>query len=316
MSNGNFSMLISSFLSLMDTEPLYSRCYSIARISVKVESDIPITEDTFDKKFLKFQTDSPGEDCIRLRYHFSLIPPVIDDSWHLVYKKDPWEIYKKDTFWVYLGIAGEAGASTIWTIGVFDESFTRGLICFPDASRFLKGNNNSLTLYPTDQIILAQVLPDRYAFYVHAAGMILYGKGVLFVGHSEAGKSTTVTMLKDEGEILCDDRIILRRWPDGFRIHGTWSHGTVPAVSNSSAPLQAIFFLEKSGENSLVPVVDRKEINRMLPFYLVRPMVTAEWWEKALGLIEEVAREVPVFRLRLDTSGNVRGVLKKYLVPE
>ena len=175
-----------------------------------------------------------------------ITPPIIDDSWQLIYKKNPWAIYKRDKFWIYLGILGEDHSSNLWTIGIFNESHTEGLICHPNKSQFLKGNNHSLALFPTDQIILARVLADRKAVYIHAAGMILYGKGVLFVGHSEAGKSTTMSMLKDEGEILCDDRIIVRRWPEGFRIHGTWSHGDVPEVSNSTARLHAIFLLEKS----------------------------------------------------------------------
>ena len=78
------------------------------------------------------------------------------------------------------------------------------------------------------------------------------GQGLLFVGHSEAGKSTTVKMLQGKAEILCDDRNIVRRWPEGFRVHGTWSHGEVPLVSAASAPLSAIFFLHKSKQNRLM----------------------------------------------------------------
>jgi hypothetical protein len=62
-------------------------------------------------------------------------------------------------------------------------------------------------------------------FWAHAAGFVMDSKGLLFVGHSDAGKSTMMKMLRSQGEMLCDDRIIVRRWQDGFRIHGTWSHG-------------------------------------------------------------------------------------------
>jgi len=316
MNNGNFPTFIDSFLSSMNTNREYTRCYSIAQISIQVEADIPIADDTFDIKFKKFQIDAPGEDLVKIRHEFSIIAPVIDDSWQLVYKKNPWAIYRRDKFWIYLGILGEADPLDLWTIGIFNESHTKGLICHRDKSQFLNGKNHSLALYPTDQIFLARILADRQAFYIHAAGMILYGKGVLFVGHSEAGKSTTVSMLKDEGEILCDDRIIVRHWPGGFRIHGTWSHGDVPEVSNSSAPLSAIFFLEKSPENCLEPIEDRREINRMLPFYVIQPLVTADWWEKSLDLIQQISREVPVYRLKLDTSGKMKDILKAFFCQE
>lgn len=68
-----------------------------------------------------------------------------------------------------------------------------------------------------------------------------------------------VKMLKDQAEILCDDRNIIRKWPDGYRVHGTWSHGEVPLVSPASAPLKAIFFLVKSNKNKIVPVKEKKE---------------------------------------------------------
>ena len=108
--------------------------------------------------------------------------------------------------------------------------------------------------------------------------MIFEGQGLLFAGHSEAGKSTITNLLRDTGEILCDDRIIVRRHSKGFRIHGTWSHGDITEVSSASAPLKAILFLEQAAENQLIPLLDRKEVFRRLVFLVIRPLVTAEWW--------------------------------------
>ena len=54
----------------------------------------------------------------------------------------------------------------------------------------------------------------------------------------------------------------------------------------------------------------------MLPFYIVKPLVTADWWEKMLDLIENIVREVPVYRLKLDKSGKVKTVLKEFLCKE
>jgi len=104
--------------------------------------------------------------------------------------------------------------------------------------------------------------------------------------------------------------VIVRRWPEGFSVHGSWSHGDVPQVSAADAPLRAILLLEKAGTNRLERLEDRKEIVRRLPLYLIKPMVTADWWQKVLGLVERMAREVPVYRLRFDRSGGVKDVLK------
>jgi hypothetical protein len=211
---------------------------------------------------------------------------------------------------MYLGIAPKLDDTTLHRVVFFNYDHTVAHIHNPDEEIFRQGNLNSLSLFPTDQIWLARVLADRQGCILHAAGMILNTQGFLFVGHSEAGKSTIVTMLQDEGEILCDDRMIVRRWPEGFRIHGTWSHGDVPIVSPNSAPLRAILLLEQTAQNRLIPITDRREIVRSLPLFVVKPLVTADWWEKILDLVGNIAREVPVYRLQFDKSGGVRQILK------
>ena len=139
--------------------------------------------------------------------------------------------------------------------------------------------------------------------------MILAGNGLVFVGRSDAGKSTITTMLRDRVEILCDDRMIVRKRTDGFRIYGTWSHGDVPDVSPSSAPLKAIMFLEQAPENMLIPLDNRKEITRRLLACLIKPFETADWWDKSLRLVEKMAREVPCYVLKFDRSGGVVDVI-------
>ncbi len=87
----------------------------------------------------------------------------------------------------------------------------------------------------------------------------------------------------------------------------------MPVVSPKSAPLRAVFLLEQAPENKLVPIVDKKEIVRNLPFFVVKPLVTKDWWEKTLDLVGALAREVPVYRLRFDKSGRIIEVLRSLL---
>ena len=286
------------------------RYFRIAGVTIQVEADLPITDRTFDKKFDSFRVDGPGVDTVVLHHHFSLPEVKGADLGREVYRKPPWAIYRRDGSWLYLGISPTPGDPALHRVVVFNDDHSRGTIYNPTEEWFRRGRLHALTLFPSDQILLARLLPDRHACFLHAAGIAVNGQGLLFVGHSEAGKSTMVTMLREEGEILCDDRVIVRRWPDRFRVHGTWSHGDVPQVSPADAPLRAILFLEKADTNRLELLKDRKEIVRRLPLYLIKPMVTADWWQKVLGLVETMAREVPVYRLRFDRSGEVLDVLK------
>ena len=195
-------------------------------------------------------------------------------------------------------------------IAVFNQDYTRARTYSEDAAIFLNGNILTLSLFPTDQLPLGRVLADRQACFIHSAGVVLDGRGMLFVGHSEAGKSTMVKMLKGQAKILCDDRVIVRKWPEGFRIHGTWGHGEVPDVSPDSAPLSAIFFLEKAEKNELVRIESRLEALTRIWACLIKGFMADGWWDKILTLIGHVIREVPCYALRFDKSGAVVDRLK------
>jgi len=285
----------------------HRRYYKIADITIQVESDLPITDTTFHPKFKLFESGGPGKDTISIRHHFSLPDLNGRDLGEEVYRKPPWAIYRKGRSLIYLGISPDAEDKEIHKVAVFNNDHARAII-YNDKVReeaFLKGDLHSLTLFPTDQILLAQVLADRGGCFLHASGMVLEDKGFLFVGHSDAGKSTMVTMLKDKAKILCDDRMIVRQGPDGHTIHGTWSHGDVPEVSADAAPLKALLFLQQAQENRLIPIQNGKEVVGKFLACLIKPFVTAGWWEKMLTLTEHIARDVPCYNLHFDKSGRV-----------
>jgi MoaA/NifB/PqqE/SkfB family radical SAM enzyme len=291
----------------------HCRYYQIAGITIQVESDLPITDTTFSPKFRCFETDSPGEDAITLRHIFSLPDLSSKDLGVEVYRKAPWAIYRKGNSWIYVGISPDPEDRDIDSVAVFNQDHSHGMIYHGERQKdlYMEGNLHSLTLFPTDQILLARVLADRGGCYLHSAGVILEDKGLLFVGHSDAGKSTIATMLKGKAEILCDDRIIVREGPEGFRMYGTWSHGDVAEVSANSAPLKAMLFLEQAKQNRLIPIEDKRQrFKKILP-YLIKPLETRDWWDRMLSLVQRIANEVPCYSLQFDKSGSVIEVLRE-----
>ncbi len=276
----------------------HRRYYKIADLNIQIDSDIAIAKDSFHSKFRNFQTDSAGEDLVTIRHHFSIPDISARDLGEEVYRKPPWAIYRKDSSWIYLGISPSAKDKSLHRVAIFNNDYTSARIYSKDDKQFLKGDQHSLTFFPTDQILLARILAHKQGFYLHSCGVDFKGKGFLFAGHSEAGKSTTAMMVKDKAKILCDDRMIIRKHPDGFRIHGTWSHGDVPDISSGSAPLAAILFLEKAKKTDLIPLNDKKEIVRRIMACLIRPFVTLDWWDKTLKVIEEVSENTPCYVLK------------------
>ncbi|MCJ7483238.1 MAG: radical SAM protein [Thermodesulfovibrionales bacterium] len=284
--------------------------YKIADITIQVDSDLPITEKTFRPKFKKFQVLGGGNDTITIMHHFS-VPDISNiDLGQEVYRKIPWAIYRKKNSWIYAHIVD---SKEIHQIVEFNDEHTQARIYSNEYRKdvFLNGNVNSLTLFPTDQVLIARILADRQGCYIHSSGIILDGKGYLFAGKSGAGKSTIAGILKKRVEILCDDRVIVRKRNGKFNVYGTWSHGDLPDVSANFAPLRGLFFLEKAVENKITPLEDKNEILKRLLAVLIKPLITKDWWEKTFAVIEGILDETPCYILHFDKTERIIKLLEK-----
>jgi MoaA/NifB/PqqE/SkfB family radical SAM enzyme len=293
----------------------HRRRFCVAGLSVDVESDLPIGEATFEPKFELFRTAADGPADIVLRHHFSLPDLAGEDLGEEVHRHAPWAIYRKDSSWIYLMISADPADSAVHRVMVFDDGHTRGTIYSPSDTSFRQGGLDSLAMLPSDQLVLARALPAFGGAFVHAAGVVMNGQGLVFAGPSEAGKSTIVKLIGGRGETLCDDRVVLRKGAGGFRVHGTWNHGEIPVVSPGSAPLRAVLFLRQAKVNRLDRVDDPKAVLAGLLPRFVRPLLSADWWERVLALAEDLVREIPFYDLSFDKSGAVVGVLENLSMP-
>ncbi|MBM4329141.1 MAG: radical SAM protein [Deltaproteobacteria bacterium] len=285
----------------------HRRYFEIAGITIQVESHLPLDEIRFAAPLLAFEAQRPGEDLVTLRHVFGMPQTRPRDLGIPLYRKAPWAVYRRGESLIYANPSPGSRNTRFERLAVFDSDYSHGVIYSPadqEATIRSQGFLN-LTLLVTDQILIAQLLARRQGCYMHAAGVVLDRAGLLFVGHSSAGKSTVTRMLQRQAEILCDDRIIVRDWPDGFKIHGTWSHGEVQEVSPGSAPLRGIVFLNKSADNRIEPMHDRHLITQRLLACLIKPLCTREWWEQSLGLVERIVQNVPCYDMRFDRSGEI-----------
>lgn len=284
----------------------HRRFFEAGGITLQVDSDLPVRDDTFVPALRAFAAKSPGQDKVIVHHSFSFEGLSLDKLGSEVFRQGPWTIFRKGDFWIYRCSA----AGHVFAVGVFSADHARGRIYHRDSEPWVQSGLNSLSLPVTDQILLTRLLAERQGALIHSAGAVLDGRGFIFIGHSEAGKTTVTRLLEKEADILCDDRNIVRRLAGGFRLFGTWSHGESPRVSAASAPLRGALFLRQAAEDRLVPLDDRREIRRRLLACLVRGFVDAGWWNRMLDLAESFSREVPCFELRFTKQADLASMLR------
>jgi len=299
---------------ILETDELrskdYRRLFGYAGMSLVVTADQPFAKKTFSNKINAFRSTDESFEKIYIHHHFAF-PEIKAVHWgKMIQRKEPWVVYRKDRGWIYKGVINKGNQEKVFKIAVFNDNHSRARIFSPDAKVFQAGGLKSLTTFPTDQLMLLQTISHKNACIFHSSGMIINGQGLLFLGHSGAGKSTMVTLLKDIGEILCDDRNIIRSQDDGFRLYGSWSHGDVPHVSPRSAPVKALFFIEKTSFNRLTPLSPFQGLFR-LPAFAVRSISNKDWWARTLGLIEKITNQVPMYRLQFDKSGKIAQIINE-----
>jgi hypothetical protein len=171
--------------------------------------------------------------------------------------------------------------------------------------------------YPLDELLITHRLTQEKAIELHSCGVVRSdGNGDLFVGHSEAGKSTTARLWSViEGvEILSDDRIIVRRdeihlgeatmpkMPVApMRMYGTPWHGEAAYASPGSAPLQRIFILQHGHGNVLTQLNPSQAVAELFARSFV-PFHRHEYIELALEFLQEVVDAVPCYRYAFEPN--------------
>lgn len=95
---------------------------------------------------------------------------------------------------------------------------------------------------------------------LHASGAIKDGRGYCFLGEAGAGKSTLARALaQDPGAVILGEDTLILRYLDGrFWIFGTPWHLDPDYCSPQGAPLEKLFFLDRSKPSgiNLAPPID------------------------------------------------------------
>ncbi|MGD8524168.1 MAG: hypothetical protein PVF56_23660, partial [Desulfobacterales bacterium] len=151
---------------------------------------------------------------------------------------------------------------------------------------------------PTMELLMINYLAQGRGVIIHCCGIEKDGEGILFIGESGAGKSTMANLWNADGgiEILSDDRVIVRKRGEDFRMYGTPWHGEAQFVSPRGVKLKKMFFLRHAGQNEVHPLSGAESVQQLLKCSFP-PFWDATGMNFTLDLFTDLATVVPCYGL-------------------
>lgn len=147
---------------------------------------------------------------------------------------------------------------------------------------------------------------------LHGAAVAVDGETYLFLAKSGVGKSTRVQRWLEvfgaRAQVVNGDKPIVRRVDGIWYACGTPWSGKEGQSTPGMFPLKALCFLERSEENTVVPMDMDEAIGRIFHQVLMPTEETEQ--DRFFALLEGLLTEVPCYLLRSDQSTD--GVLSIY----
>jgi hypothetical protein len=155
--------------------------------------------------------------------------------------------------------------------------------------------------YPLEAVIRVSMivrLPLAGGLPLHAAGVVLAGRGVAFFGPSGAGKTTLAAT--SPYPVLSDELVVIAPGhPRMLVSSGFWGEAQGTARS-PEAPLAALVALDK-GPRVVLEALDARDAARRLVGSVTLPLALP-LWSRALPTLGEIVTTVPVYRLEWSPS--------------
>jgi hypothetical protein len=165
---------------------------------------------------------------------------------------------------------------------------------------------------PFGELLLVNLLSQDRGVLIHGLAVKDQGEGLLFIGHSGAGKTTLANLYKpfEGATILGDERVVVTKTGGQFWLSGTPWPGEAFTVSPETVPLRRMFFLEHGTRNEFIS-------DRLINLYgLFLQQIFLPFWNgkalaHALAFGEELLTTVPASRLAFVNDARVIEFLRR-----
>jgi hypothetical protein len=243
-------------------------CVEIGGIPVALSTDDEGFLDLLRQRYEGFLSSSRPE--YQLEFDLTSTGPVSDDDVRVRREGDQWLLQRGDF-------------NARW-----DPRTGRGRV---------RQNANPYSLDSVLRILHSLILAQRGGFLLHAASAICDGQAFLFSGISGAGKTTITRLAPADITLLTDEISYLRPSTEGYSAFGTPFAGELArSGENCTAPVSALFFLEKGPENRIEELPSAEAVRRLMRnilFFAEDPVLV----EKLLATACDFVARVPIRRL-------------------
>jgi hypothetical protein len=255
---------------------------------------------TVSPRFLRnITSDSKLNINIKIHRGSCILPSVAERVFHapFVEEIDGMQIHHKTNFWSIWKHNADLYITTILPLSPFAKN---AVVKFSLPERewnmWIESPENEVDPfeYPLDGLILYYLTVINGDIMIHAAGINDAGHGYLFTGESGKGKSTMAGLWEKRGsKVIHDDRLIIRKADDGYRMFNT------PVYNNDEpdeSSLGRIFIIDHGIENKIIPLKEASAVS------LVMANCIQHTWGpgiilKLLESVSAMCRDIPTYRL-------------------
>jgi hypothetical protein len=213
--------------------------------------------------------------------------------------RESWSMYGDDKgYWISFHPAFHS--HPFW-IARFDRQASRAIVYCGSPLRAGGGKKINLDnpiCYPLDQLLVMYHLAYRDGVLVHAAGIDLGGRGLIFPGCSGAGKSTLARLFAASrvGKLLSDERVAVCRTGAEWQVFGTPWAGTEDIADNGCAPLAGMFLLKHGKRNHLRELTAEIALERLLPILSI-PWYDPDTMSRIVAFAKQLVAKVPAYEM-------------------
>lgn len=277
---------------------------SLGGIPISLTPDQATGEYDFVKRAIEFYTNAAPE--VKLKIHCGWFPdlheiPVAFETNH------GWQLLQGNGKKV---IKVRTAFQDPYLVGVFSVNFRSGDIYVAASEGFSDRYIFPLN-YPLGELYMVNLLGTGLGMLFHAAGVIYQGQGYLFTGHGGAGKTTTSRLWRayPDVRVVNDDKVIVRKEADGFRLYGTPWHGEGGMALPDSAPLKRVFILKQAAQNTTTPLQPIQAVSGLLTRAFI-PLWDAEKMTNTLEFLDELCQAIPCQELGFLPDSSVVDIVR------